>query len=74
MGPLRFKVKQNIVMSISKLVGPKAMPFLLILLGLLVMIVTEQAIISGAFLVIGISMILNWIWPEKWESKNVGTK
>lgn len=46
-------------------------PLGVILFGLLVLIVTGQALIAGAFLVIGISMILNWIWPEKWLDKYI---
>ena len=46
-------------------------PFLLILSGFLILVVTDLAIIAGACVLLGITMIINWIWPvmQKKQSK-----
>ena len=54
-------------MSIIK---KKLFPYLLILIGIYVLLFIGQPIISGACLLIGIVMIIERIWPEKWEEKN----
>ena len=43
----------------------KALPWLLIIAGLYALTLLP-AIIGGACMVIGITMLLNRIWPEKW--------
>lgn len=58
-------------MIILEFAKKKVTPFLLILFGLLVLILTGQAIVAGALLVAGLSMIINWIWPEKWLERYV---
>ena len=46
----------------------KLLPYLLILFGLLLLFIIGQAIPAGVCFLIGIVMILERIWPEKWES------
>ena len=46
----------------------KALPYILILLGLLVLFIIGQPIAAGVCLLLGIVMVLESIWPEKWES------
>lgn len=50
----------------------KVLPYLLILLGLLILFVIEQPIVSGVVLLLGIVMVLESIWPEKWEADKQG--
>lgn len=57
-------------MRLSKLMKSKATPFLLILLGFIVLVLFGQPIFAGACLVIGITMIINWFLPEEeWEKR-----
>lgn len=44
----------------------KYYPYLLILLGLLILALTKFAPVAGVCLLLGIVMILESIWPEKW--------
>ena len=44
----------------------KVLPYLLILLGLLILFIIGQPIAAGVCLLIGIVMIFEQIWPEKW--------
>lgn len=46
----------------------KFSPYLLILLGLLILFFIGQPIAAGVCLLLGIVMVLESIWPEKWES------
>lgn len=48
----------------------KSIPYLLILFGLLILFIIEQPIVAGVCLLIGIVMILESIWPEKWGVDN----
>lgn len=48
----------------------KSIPYLLILLGLLILFVIEQPIAAGVCLLLGIVMMLEQIWPEEWEASN----
>lgn len=58
-------------MTLECLMKKKVTPFLLVLLGFIVLAYNGQAIVAGALMVIGITIILNWIWPEKWgEEEN----
>lgn len=41
-------------------------PYLIILLGFLVLFLIEQAETAGVCFLIGIVMIIENIWPEKW--------
>ena len=43
-------------------------PFLLILFGLFVLLMIGQPIVSGICFLLGIVMIIECIWPEKWKS------
>lgn len=45
------------------------LPILLILLGLYLLLWMGQAPVAGVCMVIGIVMILERIWPEKWGSE-----
>lgn len=45
-----------------------SLPYLLILLGLFILFMIQQAIAAGICFLIGIVMIIEHIWPEKWES------
>lgn len=47
----------------------KILPYLLILLGLLVLFIIGQPIAAGVCLLLGIVMIFESIWPEEWESE-----
>jgi len=50
----------------------KSKPYLIILLGLLLLFWFNQVIPAGVFLLLGIVMIIESIWPEKWEAdKNI---
>lgn len=46
----------------------KKTPFLVIVLGLLLLFLLGQPIPAGVCFLIGIVMIVERIWPEKWES------
>ncbi len=43
-------------------------PYLLILFGLLVLFFMGMAEVAGICLLIGIVMVIESIWPEKWEA------
>lgn len=49
----------------------KLLPYLLILLGFFILFMIQQPIVAGVCLLLGIVMIFEQIWPEKWgpESK-----
>jgi len=44
----------------------KVFPYLLILLGILLLLFGGQPIPAGVCFLIGIVMVLERIWPEKW--------
>lgn len=44
----------------------KLTPYLLILLGLIILFMTKLSIVAGVCLLIGIVMFFEQIWPEKW--------
>ncbi len=46
----------------------KMTPFLLILLGLFVLLLMGNVIVTGVCFLFGIVMVLERIWPEKWEA------
>ena len=46
----------------------KLTPFLLILLGLFVLMLMGNVIVAGVCLLFGIVMVIERIWPEKWEA------
>lgn len=46
----------------------KLLPYFLILLGLLILFIIGQPIAAGVCLLLGIVMIFEQIWPEKWEA------
>lgn len=48
----------------------KLSPYLLIVLGLLLLFFMDQAIPAGVCFLIGFVMIVEKIWPEKWETEN----
>jgi hypothetical protein len=41
-------------------------PYIIILLGLFLLFFLKQAEIAGVFLLVGIVMAIERIWPEKW--------
>ena len=45
-------------------------PLLLIFLGLILLFWIGQAIPAGACLLVGIVIIVESIWPEKWDADN----
>ena len=45
----------------------KFMPYLLIVLGLFLLFLINQPIPAGVCFLIGIVMIIENIWPEKWH-------
>lgn len=45
----------------------KLTPLLLFLFGFFVLFMTDFAIIAGIFLLLAVIMIIEQIWPEKWE-------
>jgi len=47
----------------------KSIPYLLILLGLFFLFKMNMPIPAGVCLLLGIVMILERIWPEKWGSE-----
>lgn len=51
-------------MNIAKLF----LPILLIMLGIIILLITNMAIPAGVCILLGIIMIFECIWPEKWES------
>ena len=51
----------------------KLSPYLLILFGVLALFI-GQAIPSGICFLIGVTMILERIWPEKWGVENENQK
>ncbi len=44
----------------------KLLPYLLILFGFLVLSITNIGLVAGVIIMIGILMLLERIWPEKW--------
>lgn len=44
------------------------LPYLLILLGLLILLIIGIAPVAGVCFLIGIVMILEQKWPEQWEA------
>lgn len=49
----------------------KYSPYLIILFGLFVFLFIGQAAVAGGCFLIGIVMIIERIWPEKWETDNI---
>lgn len=45
----------------------KLVPFLLIIIGLLVLFLKNSAILAGLLILLGIVMIIEILWPEKWD-------
>lgn len=43
------------------------LPYLLIILGVLILCFFNIGIVAGIFMLIGIAMISEKIWPEKWN-------
>lgn len=46
----------------------RILPYVLILIGFFLLFFVGQAIPAGVCLLIGIVMIEERVWPEKWES------
>ena len=46
----------------------KLYPFLLLLFGLFILFIVDQPIVAGVCVLLGIVMIFESIWPEKWET------
>lgn len=49
-----------------KSIMTKLLPYFLILLSLLMLLIIGMPVLAGVFLLIGIVMTLNKIWPENW--------
>ena len=47
----------------------KLSPYLLILLGLLILFIIGKAEVAGVCLLLGVVMIILRIWPEKWGAE-----
>lgn len=47
----------------------KLSPLLLILLGLFLLFFMNQAPAAGVCILVGVVMVIERIWPEKWESE-----
>lgn len=47
----------------------KLSPYLLILFGLLLLFFIKQPEAAGVCILVGIVMIIESIWPEKWEAE-----
>lgn len=47
-------------------ISKKIVPFLLIVFGFLILINIKEPISAGACILVGIIMIVESIWPEKW--------
>lgn len=45
-----------------------SLPYLLILLGILILFLIELGPAAGVCLLLGIVMIFESVWPEKWET------
>lgn len=48
----------------------KAMPWLFILGGVYTLVATKLPIVSGLLLVVGITLLIEKIWPEEWGESN----
>ena len=46
----------------------RMLPYVLILIGLILLLFAGQAIPAGVCFLLGIVMIIERIWPEKWGS------
>lgn len=46
----------------------KTTPFLLLLLGLFMLFMMGNVMIAGVCILLGIVMVIERIWPEKWEA------
>lgn len=46
----------------------RMLPYLLILIGLILLLFVGQAIPAGVCFLLGVVMIFEKIWPEKWDT------
>ncbi len=46
----------------------RMLPYVLILIGLILLLFAGQAIPAGVCFLLGIVMIIEKIWPEEWEA------
>lgn len=46
----------------------RMLPYLLILIGLILLFFVDQAIPAGVCFLLGIVMVIEKIWPEEWEA------
>ena len=51
----------------------RLLPYLVFLVGLFLLFYMGMAVYAGIFLLLGIVMIIESIWPEKWEADNKKT-
>ncbi len=49
----------------------KFLPYFLILLGFFLLFIMSQAVSAGICFLIGVVMIINSMWPEKWDKDNI---
>ena len=62
-------------MDMSGLTKKRWLPYLLIILGCLILLYTGIAILAGGCILVGIVMIIEFIWPEHWgRADNEATK
>lgn len=46
-------------------------PYFLILIGLFILFFMDMAPVAGVFFLLGIVMVIESIWPEKWGTDKV---
>lgn len=47
----------------------KLLPYLVLLVGLFLLFYMGMAVYAGVFLLLGIVMVIESIWPEEWETE-----
>ena len=48
----------------------KVLPYLLILSGLIILFMSNMAPVAFVCFIIGIVLIMERMWPEKWDTEN----
>ena len=71
---MRIKVSQLVInllcMERMRLIFIKGLPWFFVLFGLFFLLLINIPIASGACLLLGITILLERIWPEQWEADN----
>ena len=68
---MQFDTASQSSVTISCVKMNKFYPYFLILLGLLILFIIGQPIAAGVCLLIGIVMVIESIWPERWEHDTI---